>query len=341
VLAASRLHYADAIAFYSQSLVLREEPQILARRARLYYLIGEPDNALQDYTRAAAIDASNVYYRAARWDILVAQRKADTALVEADALVAALPRNALAQVARANVLHVLGRNDEARAACQASLKMQQTGAAYFLLARLSEKSAPGQVMAELDKPIQIDPALVGARIMRGRLLLQQKSFAPAADDLSTAVRSMPGDFGLMKQAAFALINAHRDAEALQTVDRLVAMQPRNTQLLNERCWLRASSGGDLAMAMADCNAALQIDPGYAEALDSRGFVHLRRGEYAAARADYDAALKLRPDAAMSLYGRAVSLKHIGQGSAAQQDIAAARKIQPDIDGVFAGYGIRL
>jgi len=53
--------------------------------------------------------------------------------------------------------------------------------------------------------------------------------------------------------------------------------------------------GELERAIADYDAALKVDPAYAEALNSRGMAWRAKGDRRRALADFDAALKLKPD----------------------------------------------
>ncbi len=53
--------------------------------------------------------------------------------------------------------------------------------------------------------------------------------------------------------------------------------------------------GDLDRAIADYDAALKVDPAYAEALNSRGMAWRAKGDRRRALTDFDAALKLKPD----------------------------------------------
>lgn len=53
--------------------------------------------------------------------------------------------------------------------------------------------------------------------------------------------------------------------------------------------------GDLDRAIADYDAALKVDPAYAEALNSRGMAWRAKGDRRRALTDFDAALRLKPD----------------------------------------------
>lgn len=53
--------------------------------------------------------------------------------------------------------------------------------------------------------------------------------------------------------------------------------------------------GDLDRAIADYDAALKVDPAFAEALNSRGMAWRAKGDRRRALTDFNAALKLKPD----------------------------------------------
>lgn len=77
----------------------------------------------------------------------------------------------------------------------------------------------------------------------------------------------------------------------------------------------------------------------AQTLDSRGLVHLRRGEYNRAIADYDAALVKRPDMGWSLYGRGVAKLKSGDKPGGEADLAAAAQVAPKLAKHAKDYGI--
>jgi tetratricopeptide (TPR) repeat protein len=78
----------------------------------------------------------------------------------------------------------------------------------------------------------------------------------------------------------------------------------------------------------------------AATLDSRS-CRLKLGQFNHAIADYDAALELDPNQATSRYGRGVARLKKGERDAGKVDIAAAKAIQADIAVEFAKFGIRL
>jgi tetratricopeptide (TPR) repeat protein len=116
------------------------------------------------------------------------------------------------------------------------------------------------------------------------------------------------------------------------------MQPTVAAWWNYRCWDRAILGR-LELAMADCNQALQLRPGDANALDSRGLVYLKLGKFDDAIADYDAALKINPRIAASLYGRGIAKQRKGDSAGGDADVAAGKAMRASIADDFKRYGV--
>ena len=84
---------------------------------------------------------------------------------------------------------------------------------------------------------------------------------------------------------------------------------------------------------------MKLKPDYINALDSRGFVQLRLGKYDEAIADYDAALQIDPNKVASLYGRGMAKRRKGDYAAGNIDIAAAKAKKPTVTAEFARYGL--
>jgi len=108
---------------------------------------------------------------------------------------------------------------------------------------------------------------------------------------------------------------------------------------NGRCWARALLDRELDKALADCNAAIKLQPNQPAYLDSRALVHFRRGELPAALADYDAAIALSPRNAWSLYVRGLVEAKMGQADKAKADRDAAIAIAPRIGERVRKFGI--
>ena len=157
-------------------------------------------------------------------------------------------------------------------------------------------------------------------------------------DIDRADHLAPGDADVLRlHAALYEVSGHYQ-KAIGFYDQLVAKAP-TVEALNGRCWARAEWGRELALALADCDAALKLGPGAASVLDSRGLVLLRLGRYADAVASYDDALRVRPGQAESLFGRGLARLRVGSKTEGNVDLAAARAAKSGVDSEFARFGV--
>lgn len=84
--------------------------------------------------------------------------------------------------------------------------------------------------------------------------------------------------------------------------------------------------GQFDKAIADYNAALRINPHYAEAYNNRGDAQDALGQYDKAIADADMALKIKPDLAAAYDTRGQAKIHRGDVAGGQEDLAMAKDL---------------
>jgi large subunit ribosomal protein L24 len=161
---------------------------------------------------------------------------------------------------------------------------------------------------------------------------------PRIAELDRAIAANPNDGAALDRRGRMLAVNGNYRLAIKDFDEVIRLRP-DAEAFNNRCWARAVVG-DLALALNDCNMALQLRPGYADAFDSRAMVNLKSGQLGKAIADYDAALRVEAKRANSLYGRGIAKIRNDNATGGNRDIVAAKSIQADIADEFAGYGIR-
>jgi tetratricopeptide (TPR) repeat protein len=174
---------------------------------------------------------------------------------------------------------------------------------------------------------------------RGFNYLLQHQYARAEPDFRTAVRLDPKDADNQAGYAQALNGQGRFTEAVERFGIALQLAPHDVRYLSARCWARAGQGQELEKALADCNLALKLVPGFAVAYDSRALVYLRLHNYAQSFKDYSQSLVLAPDRATAYFGRGFAEFHLGQAPAAKADIALARRVDPEVDDIFIQVGI--
>jgi tetratricopeptide (TPR) repeat protein len=158
--------------------------------------------------------------------------------------------------------------------------------------------------------------------------------------LAQAVRMAPDYFEAWRLLVVLSMNVPETDADMKALDLMISRNPKNPEVLNSACWIRASDGLQLDAAMADCNEAIRLDPKNAEALDSRGFVNFRMANYPAAIADYTAALAIDSKQASSLYMRGIAEAKQGNKAASDADVAAAKAIDPQVSAGYDSMGIK-
>jgi tetratricopeptide (TPR) repeat protein/predicted aspartyl protease len=201
-------------------------------------------------------------------------------------------------------------------------------------------------MADFDQALKLNPDDVAALVSRAELSLQSGDKLRAGADLDSANAVASKQADLRYAMARAYLRADLSGPAIAQYDLWInshAADARLPEALNSRCWARALAGVDLALALKDCNAALnradKSGPFYARAVNSRALVLLRMGDYDKSMSDYDASLKINPKDAWSWYGRGIDKRRKQKTSEGDADIAQATAIWPNVASEFNRYGI--
>jgi Flp pilus assembly protein TadD len=126
------------------------------------------------------------------------------------------------------------------------------------------------------------------------ILARQPSRAFAA--LTMGLVLAPDDVELLIDRALALGAMGRNAEAVDDLDRVLALDARRAEALVLRAAAKRRLDR-LAEAERDVTGALALGPDNAEALLERGILRQLRGDLAGARADWARAASLAPDTA--------------------------------------------
>jgi formylglycine-generating enzyme required for sulfatase activity/regulator of sirC expression with transglutaminase-like and TPR domain len=195
-----------------------------------------------------------------------------------------------------------------------------------------------RAISDLDEAIRLNPRSDSAFIFRGNVYSAQHNYARAISDLDEAIRLNPRSDSAFIFRGNVYSAQHNYARAISDLDEAIRLNPRSAVAFNNRCWTRAVWGRQLDQALADCNLSLSMHNSPAT-IDSRGLVHLRRGEFEEAIVDYDTAVRGDANSVSSLYGRGVARLRLGLTAEGQADIAAARARDANIVAEFAGYGI--
>lgn len=290
--------------------------------------------ALADADAAIRLAPGAAYAHSLRAFALANAGRVAEATAALDAFVAAHPDDDQALYQRARLRVRVGNRAGALADFDRILAIAPDAEAFVERAKLRDPKDKAAWQADTAAAAKL--GLDQARLwrVRGEIELRANNYAEASAALNKSAETAPNDVELRDLRRALLIRQGRGAEVLAQMDAAAAP---GASALNARCWTRATLNIQLDRALADCEAALRLNPGDANYLDSRALVHLRAGRFARAIADYDATLKIKPGLAESLFGRGLARAAMGgEGSA---DLSAARQIAPKIDEEFAGWGL--
>lgn len=134
-------------------------------------------------------------------------------------------------------------------------------------------------------------------------------------DFEAALKLMPGSDAALRGRAVMLSDLGRLDEAERAFTAMLADDETRPLLYLDRGLVRRRAGRR-EQALADFNAALQIQPRYADALVQRGRLALEGRDHAAAVADLAAAASIDPNDTTALYWYAQALSEKGDLDAA-------------------------
>ncbi|KQY93924.1 hypothetical protein ASD21_10080 [Caulobacter sp. Root1455] len=176
-----------------------------------------------------------------------------------------------------------------------------------------------------------------------RVLMARRDYPGAIAAFDEVIALQPQFAAALAERAFAREAAGDLAGAQQDHDAVLRLTPDRANAWSHAGWIRALRGVDLDQALTYCDKAVDLNTAIGDVnidpLDSRGFVHFRRGELGLALADYDAALRLFPRSASTLYMRGLVKQRAGDPAAGAADIKRALKINPRIADLWKRRGV--
>jgi tetratricopeptide (TPR) repeat protein len=275
-------------------------------RAQILAAEGQAQAARDAYDTATRFDPTLTAPYAARAEALTSASDWPGLVAEADRMLAAIPDSSYAYRIRG-----IGR-----------MRLNQLDAA----------------LADLDAAVRLAPEDAAAYGVRGLVHQTRGDDLRAFSDFDRAVTLTPQNVDWLQRRGSTLHRLARYPDAIADFEAINRLQAPTATVLNLLCWSRAVWGQQLDQALADCDASLRLSNS-ANTLDSRGLVHLKRGDAAAAFADYDAAHGLDPAMASALYGRGLAHIRLGREGEGRADLAAALTKDPKVAENYAEYGI--
>ncbi len=193
-------------------------------------------------------------------------------------------------------LHQRGQLREAEALYRQALSAdpRNFGALNLLGVLKAQTGAVAEGLALLERALALNPGHAGALVNYANILSMAGRCTEAVITYDRALAIKP-DADSFLNRGYALQSLNRQAEALQSFERALALAPRNIEALYRRGVVLNELGRpDEALAAYD--RVLALAPNHAEALNNRGYIRwLNQKSWAPAIADLERALALAPD----------------------------------------------
>lgn len=292
---------------------------------------GRTDEAISDFTRAIALEPKNATALANRGIARVWKAEFAAAVADLDAAAAITPLHPVIFRARGLIAEQKGDSKAAIEAFTAALDIEPNQSFALGHRAIAHRQAGNDDAALLDSeaalklnPQWVDLYLLRANIFRGRGEVDEALKQAAV--LENGGFTDPYAF----VAAASVYNAFKKREdAIRMYDRAIAISPEPYIYLN-RGLRRPKS--DIAGRKADFEAALKLDPKYADALTAKARLEAENGNVAGAIAIYSAVLHDASDDVDALVNRGIAYVRSGDPVRAEKDFAQARaKVSKAVD----------
>ncbi len=199
----------------------------------------------------------------------------------------------------------------------------------------------GRALADAERALRSEPGNREFLRLRGWVRAQRGDHAGALADYALAFEGRPLDATqLADRASVEALAGHRgDAEA--DFEAALRLDPLSAWIRARRALYLHAASGDHRRAVADCDEALRLSPGHAEASLNRGLASLALHDFRGAIADFDRALDPGQGRVITFVGplssrypelyraRSETHRRLGDLEGAVADLDAALGLNPD------------
>jgi tetratricopeptide (TPR) repeat protein len=189
----------------------------------------------------------------------------------------------------------------------------------------------------LDASIKRWPKESKNHMLKAKSALAQKDTTAAVTCVEAAMKVSPYDADILAFKAELSLRQEAYEQSEGEFDRAIKIKPGSDANLYIGRALARYYRNNLRGAMADYDAALEIDTDNYYAHLNRGLLRAQVGDDNRAISDFDAVLRKEPDNMIVLFNRAILLGNTGSYKAAIRDISTVLKHYPEF---WTGYSYR-
>jgi predicted O-linked N-acetylglucosamine transferase (SPINDLY family) len=302
--------YAEAERCYRQ--VLDSEGQHPAALVNLGFVlreqgrIPEAREVLQRAVRVADKDADSHYLLGS---VLQATGPIDAEILHLQKAIALRPDFEPARHQLTGALFRAGRFAEAATLCDESLKiLPESADLHFLRANLYVQANEKSLAIEsCNRALALYPGLLAAQQMLSRLLFETEQFELAEASYRREIELTPEHFGPYHQLGVVLSRTGRHAAAIEQFKRATTLNPRSGAsylgLGESYVQLDDESEKNLALAQANYEKAVEVEPQVSAFHYNLGFSYWRSAQLERAMAGFDRAVELDPNNVKARWAR--------------------------------------
>lgn len=218
------------------------------------------------------------------------------------------------ELARRELIAALFKSDrlaEATKLCEESIAILPGSAELHLYRSNLYLHADEKALAieSCKRALTLNPILLAAQQNLSRLLLDTEQFEQAEASYRREIELTPEHFGPYHQLAVVLSRMKRHAEAIEQFKRAISLNPRSDasyfSLGETYTEFDSESAECLALALANYEKAVEVEPGVSGYHCSLGFRYWRGAQPDRAMTSFDRAIELDPNNAKARWARAM------------------------------------
>jgi tetratricopeptide (TPR) repeat protein len=335
--------YLEALRHYDNAVdPMNPDALQLYRAGAALEGVGKTDAALGKYDAAIKADPKLALAYYGRGILLATRERAyNRAIADFDRVLTLDPANTHALVHRGEAYSQVGGFGHALADLNRAIQLDARDPAAFVARGLVQqrRGAADLALADFNAALKINPRDQQALRNRGALQAVLGHQDQAIEDFDAVIRMNRNDPYAFFNRGYAHFAKHEYELALIDYNTALYLDPTMGQAYLNRCLTRTIQGKELVMALADCDQALKLLPLSIPARETRGFIYLKLGDPAIAIAEYEAALQMDANRPLALYGIGLAKIRMGRKDEGEANQAAALALSPDIASQFSVYGV--
>jgi tetratricopeptide (TPR) repeat protein len=334
--------YRDVVTLWNDTLA--KNPgcwMAYMNRGKARLALGQAEQALDDFTHAAALKPDNqagglagAYL--ARGEAYGELGQTQQAVNDYNRAIALAPDVADLYAHRGLAYQHLGQLAPAIGDYSRAIELQpdvpgtytNRGTAY------QEAGQLPQALTDFTKAIELKSTLIGAADLAGayadRGMAYQVLGQPqqALRDYNRAIELQPDLVGAYTNRGLVYQHLGEMQQALADHDQAIELNPEYADAYANRGSVRQLLG-QMPEALADFTRAIELKPDFAVAYFNRGNLYLQMSKAQQAIVDCSRAIELKPDLAQAYGARATAYHQLGQLEQAIRDYSRALELKPD------------